>query len=396
LVPAHESQLKRISIFDTTLRDGEQAPGNAMQPEQKLDIALAMEAVGVDVIETGFPSSSPSDLKATRLIAESVTSARIATLNRAVREDVRMAVDAGGTERHHVQIMATGSEIHLTHKRGISQAEAQREVIDTIAYAKSLGVEHVTLGIEDATRGSDRLLRPLIEEAVDAGADLVGAADTVGCMTPSEFGALIGRMKSWVPPHIVVAVHCHDDLGLSLANALAGIQAGADEVQATLGGLGERAGNTPIEELIAVLTYKGEAIGATTTAQTEGLYAAFELLCKSIGMSAPRNKAIFGENAFATQAGIHQAGMLRAPITYEHIEPARFGRERSILVGRHSGRAVLRHLLEEMGQPVDEQFVQSLYTEYIAGRTNGDCLDLDTLRELIVDKHSVSRKTKAS
>jgi 2-isopropylmalate synthase len=215
-------------------------------------------------------------------------------------------------------------------------------------------------------------------------------------MTPSEFGALIGRMKSWVPPHIVVAVHCHDDLGLSLANALAGIQAGADEVQATLGGLGERAGNTPIEELIAVLTYNGEAIGATTTAQTEGLYAAFELLCKTIGMSPPRNKAIFGENAFATQAGIHQAGILRAPITYEYMEPARFGRERSILVGRHSGRAVLRHLLEEKGQPVDEQLVQSLYTEFVAGRTNGECLNLDTLRELIVDKRSVTREAKAS
>jgi 2-isopropylmalate synthase len=376
----------RVSIFDTTLRDGEQAPGNAMSPAQKLDVALAIEALGIDVIETGFPGSSPSDFEATRLIAESVTSARIATLNRALREDVRLAVEAGGVERHHVQVLATGSETHLKYKRGIGREEAQREVVDTIEYTKSLGVEHVSLGVEDASRGSDDLLRQLVQASVSAGADVLVIADTTGCLTPSEFGGLIGRVRSWVPPEIVVSTHCHEDLGLSLANSLAGVRAGAGEVQATLGGIGERAGNTPLEELIAVLTYSGSAVGATTSASTAALYPAYQLLCQAINLSPPRNKAIFGANAFATQAGIHQAGMLRDPITYEYIEPSRFGRERTILVGRHSGRAVLRYLFHDMRMPVDEQLVDSLYEEYIANRTNGECLDLDELREIVLEK----------
>jgi 2-isopropylmalate synthase len=385
---------RRISIFDTTLRDGEQAPGNAMRPEQKLEIALALEAIGVDVIETGFPSSSPSDFQATRLIAESVSSARIATLNRAVREDVRLAIEAGGPERHHMQIMATGSETHLEHKRGITAAEAVREVVDTVSYAKSLGAQHVTLGIEDASRGSDRLLRELVVESVAAGADTITVADTTGCMVPAQFGGLIGRIRSWAPD-VTVATHCHDDLGLSLANALAGIEAGADEVQTCLAGIGERSGNTPLEELIAVLTYRGDVLGATTTARTAGLHRAFELLCSTIGLTAPRNKAIFGVNAFATQAGIHQAGMLRAPITYEFVEPARFGRERTILVGRHSGRAVLRYVFDDLGLPVDERLVDAIYEENVANRTNGDCVDLAGIREIIRSRLTATSGARA-
>ncbi|MFI6044201.1 LeuA family protein [Nocardia sp. NPDC051321] len=382
--------LRRIRIFDTTLRDGEQAPGNAMRPEQKLDIALALESLGVDVVEAGFPSSSPSDQKAIAMVASSLTAAAVGTLNRPVREDIRIAVDCGGTEGHHLQIMATGSEIHLKHKRGVEQDEAQAEVIEAIGYAKALGVRNVTLAIEDASRGTDQLLRPLITESVAAGADSITVADTTGCLVPTQYGGLIARIRSWIPPEIVVSTHCHDDLGLSLANALAGIEAGADEVQTTLAGIGERAGNTPLEELIAVLTYNGDAIGATTTAEPEGLYTAFEILCETIALTPPRNKAIFGVNAFATQAGIHQAGMLRAPITYEYIEPVRFGRQRSLLVGRHSGRAVLRHALDELGLPVDEQLVDRVYTEQIANRSNGECLDLAGLSELMLATHAAT------
>jgi 2-isopropylmalate synthase len=386
---------RRISIFDTTLRDGEQAPGNAMLPKQKLEVALAIDEVGVDVIETGFPSSSPSDYEATRLIAKSGIKARIATLNRAVREDVRLSLEAGGTEDHHVQIMATGSELHLEHKRGISQAEAQEEVVDTVAYARSLGAEHVTIGIEDASRGSDALLRPLVEACVEAGADIIAPCDTTGCMTPAEYGGMIGRTRSWVPPEVMVSTHCHEDLGLSLANALAGIEAGAGEVQSALAGIGERAGNTALEELVAVLAYKGETFGVTTSASTEALYGAFEVLCRAIGTCAPRNKAIFGLNAFATQAGIHQAGMLRAPITYEAIEPGRFGRERRMLVGRHSGRAVLRFLFEDMDVPVDDKMIDDLYGEYIANRTNGECVEMHCLRDMITSRLGAGQRELA-
>ncbi|WP_433578851.1 LeuA family protein [Nocardia brasiliensis] len=378
-----DSAPRRISIFDSTLRDGEQAPGNAMSPEQKLEVALAIEAVGVDVIEAGFPASSPSEYEATRLLARELTSARIATLSRATHEDVRAAIEAGGTERHQLQILAVGSEIHLKYKRGIDQAEAIREVVNTIRYARSLGAEHLTLGIEDASRGSDSLLRPLVEESLAAGADVVAVGDTTGCLTPRAYGALIGRIRSWCGPGITVSTHCHQDLGLALANALAGIEAGADEVQATLAGIGERSGNTPLEELIAVLTYKGAEFGVTTSAETSGLYHAFEVLSGVIGLSAPRNKAIFGKNAFATQAGIHQAGLLRDPITYEYIQAKDFGRTRSMLVGRSSGRAVLRYVFDDMGIPIDEQLVETLYQEHVANRTDGHCIELSEVRELI-------------
>jgi 2-isopropylmalate synthase len=276
--------------------------------------------------------------------------------------------------------------VHLEHKRGIGRAEAQAEVIDAIRYAKSLGAKHITLGVEDSTRGSDALLRPLCEESIVAGCDVIGLADTTGCLVPSEYGDLVARVRSWVGPEVVIATHCHEDLGLSLANALAGIQAGADEVQATLAGIGERAGNTPLEELIAVLTYKSEVIGARTSATSEGLYAAYQVLAGAIGLAQPRNKAIFGVNAFATQAGIHQAGMLRAPITYEYIEPHRFGRERSMLVGRHSGRAVLRYVFDQLAVPVDEELVGLVYDDYVANRTNGECLDMGALKDIITSK----------
>ncbi|ORT57434.1 pyruvate carboxyltransferase [Streptomyces sp. CB03238] len=385
---SRNNQARRVSVFDTTLRDGEQAPGNAMSPDQKLEIALAIESLGVDVIETGFPSSSRSDFEATKRIAGAVTTARIATLNRAVREDVRLAVEAGGRENHHVQIMATGSETHLTYKRGISQAEAQAEVIDAIRYGKALGAQHITLGIEDASRGSDALLRPLIEASIEAGADCVALADTTGCLIPEEYGAQVGRVRGWIGADITLGVHCHEDLGLSLANALAGVRAGADEVQATVAGIGERAGNTALEELLAVLTYKGEELGVFTTATTKGLYEVYELLCWTIGLQPVRNKAIFGVNAFATQAGIHQAGMLRDPITYEYVQPADFGRERAILVGRHSGRTVLRHLLEELKVEADDVFVDSVYETYVENRTNGECITLDELRVILAGERA--------
>jgi 2-isopropylmalate synthase len=382
---------RRIRIFDTTLRDGEQAPGNGMDPDQKLDLALALEAVGVDVIEAGFPSSSPHEREAIGRIVDSLSSAHIATLSRPLYDDIRLAIELAGTERHHLQIMATGSDIHLEHKRGVSRAFAQAEVVEAIALAKSLGAKYVTTAIEDASRGSDDLLRPLIEECIAAGTDTLTIADTTGCMVPAEYGALVSRVRSWIPPHVIVSTHCHEDMGLSLANALAAIAAGADEVQATLAGIGERAGNTALEELIAVLIYRGEILGCATSAKPEGLYAAFEILSRSIGLPVPRNKAIFGINAFATAAGIHQAGVLRAPVTYEYLDPRQFGRERAIVVGPRSGRAVVRHVLLDIGVEADEHLIDRIYDDHIACRAGGDCIDLPGLRQEIVDSGLLER-----
>ncbi|MER8102608.1 pyruvate carboxyltransferase [Kitasatospora sp. NPDC094016] len=377
---------RRLRVFDSTLRDGEQAPGNAMNPDQKLELALAIEATGVDTIEAGFPSSSPRDFEATRLIAGALTTAKVATLNRAVRADIELAAEAGGVDRHQVQIMATGSDVHLEHKRGLTRAEGLHEIIDSIRFARELGFTDITLGIEDASRGSDDLLRPMIEAGIEEGAVTVALADTTGCLLPAEFGAQVARVRSWIPDHIILSTHCHQDLGLSLANALAGVEAGADEVQATIAGIGERAGNTPLEELAAVLLYKGEQLGLTSRLRTEKFYEAYQLLARIIGMSTPRNKAIFGENAFATQAGIHQAGMLRNPVTYEYVEPHSFGRERGILIGRHSGRNVVRNLFDQMGIGAERDLLDEIYETYIAGRADGTCIELGELRGIIAER----------
>ncbi|MGW7531808.1 LeuA family protein [Amycolatopsis sp. NPDC054798] len=377
--------LRRISVFDSTLRDGEQAPGNTMSPEQKLAIARGLEAVGVTTVEAGFPASSPSDFESVRLISKALTSAKFATLNRATRSDIEAAAEAGGVDNHQLQVMATGSNIHLEHKRGITRRDAVREIADSFRFAASLGFSDVSLGIEDASRGSDDLLRSLIESALSEGGATVVLADTTGCMHPAEFGGMVARVKDWTGGSARVSVHCHDDFGLSLANALAGIAAGAGEVQATLAGIGERAGNTALEELAAVLAYKGEQLGVSCEIKTQGLYAVYELLCAAIGPVAARNKAIFGENAFSTEAGIHQAGLLRNPITYEFVEPSLFGRERRIMVGRHSGRNIVRHVLEQFGFAAEagDPLLEEIYRTYIAEQVRGECIELDELRTVI-------------
>jgi 2-isopropylmalate synthase len=371
---------RRVAVFDTTLRDGEQAPGNGMGPEAKLALGLHIETLGVDTIETGFPASSPSDFEATRLLSQRLTRARFATFVRATREDVDAAVEAGGVRNHQVQILATGSDIHLLHKRGIGRAEGIREVRDTLAHARELGVTDLKVAIEDSTRGAPDLLEELVGEVLDAGATTIGLGDTCGCLLPDEYADLVAMVRTWAPRPISLATHCHNDLGLAAANALAGLRAGADEVEATLAGIGERAGNTSLEEVVAAIVYKGERIGLYTDVQPDLMYGAYQRLADTIGMSTPRNKAIFGGNAFATQAGIHQAGILRRPETYEYLEPARFGRQRELLVGRHSGRAIVRHLLDQIEVEPTDELVESLYAELISSRTDGHCDDLDTVR----------------
>jgi 2-isopropylmalate synthase len=390
------STSRRISVFDSTLRDGEQAPGNAMSPDQKVAIALALEAIGVDTVEAGFPSSSPSDFEATRMISEALTRAKFATLNRATPDDIDAAARAGGVDNHQLQIMTTGSDVHLEHKRGISRAEGLRETVEAFRHARSLGFTDITLGIEDASRGSDDLLRPLIDAAIGEGAVTVALADTTGCMIPAEFGALAGRVRSWIPDETALSVHCHNDMGLSLANALVAIEAGADVVQCTLAGIGERTGNTPLEELVAVLTYKADQIGARTDVDPAGLYQAYLLLQRSIGLVTSPSKPVFGANAFATEAGIHQAGMMRHPITYEYVEPHRFGRERTILVGRHSGRNVVRHLLREMGAAVEKDLEEDAYQQYIANRRDRDCISIGELRDILSSRLAARTSTAAA
>lgn len=381
---------RRVSIFDTTLRDGEQAPGNAMNPDQKLDVALRIEALGVDLIETGFPASSPSEFKATRLISQHLTTAKFVTFSRSSRKDVEAAVEAGGTHNHQVQVMATGSDMHLKHKRGITREQAVAEVVDAVKFARSLGIEDVSVPIEDASRGENELLRAITESAIDAGATTFVLGDTSGCMLPEEYGDLVARFRQWAPSPVIISTHGHDDFGLSTATALAGLQAGADEVQATLGGIGERAGNTPLEEIVALLAYKGEQLGLYSDVRTELMHEAYTALRKAIRLEEPRNKAIFGTYAFGTAAGVHQQGVFSNPSTYEYVEPSRFGRERSILVSRHSGRVVLRHVLAEFGLEFDDAELTRLYETHIAGREDGGAEPLESFRDRLAAELGVA------
>jgi 2-isopropylmalate synthase len=374
-----DAPTRDISIFDTTLRDGEQAPGNAMTAEHKLDLALRLEALGVDVIEVGFPASSPSDFKAAELVAQSVRKATIATLSRTVRADIELAVEAVGVDRHQVQLLATASDLHLEHKRGITRGDAIREVRDAVTFAGSLGVTDISVGLEDASRGAPDLLRALVETGLEAGANSFAVGDTSGCMMPDEYGELIATLRQWMPPETTLATHCHDDMGLSLANALAGVRSGADQVQTTLGGVGERSGNTALEELAAILAYKGTRLGATTRIRTEAIYETYLALKSAMRLEDVRNKAIVGSNAFSTAAGIHQAGVLQKPETYEYLRPDDFGRERSILISRHSGRAVLRYLIEKQGGELEPEVIGRLYDDLIGCRAEAD---VETLGEL--------------
>ncbi|ARF78362.1 LeuA family protein [Kitasatospora aureofaciens] len=383
-------ELRRISVFDTTLRDGEQAPGNAMTAEQKLDVAMAIQSLGVDVIETGFPAASPTDFKATRMMSEQLTDARLSSFCRSVPRDVEVAVEAGGIERHQIQLLVTGSDMHLEHKRGITREQAYAEVRAAIRTARELGVTDISIGIEDASRGEHDLLRGYCEIVAEAGATTIALGETSGCLVPAEFGDLTHTVRQWLPAETVLSVHCHDDFGLAVANTLAGLEAGADEMQVTLGGIGERAGNAALEELAAVLLYKAAHYGFTTTIRTERLYAAYQVLTRAIAMETPRNKAIFGQYSFATQAGIHQAGMLARPETYEYLEPSRVGRERSLLVGRHSGRGILAHLLEQLDVPATPELLDELYHDYIASRTGGECDELSVVRASLAQRFARS------
>ncbi|GIH26479.1 hypothetical protein Aph01nite_47890 [Acrocarpospora phusangensis] len=357
-----------------------------MTPEQKLDLALRIEALGVDTIETGFPASSPAEAEATRMISRSLTRARFTTFSRALRQDVEVAVAAGGIENHEVQILATASDLHLERKRRITRAEAVDEITDTVKFAAATGVPSVSVALEDASRGADDLLHALVDAAAGAGATCFAVGDTSGCLTPAEYGELIAKIRAWAPPHVQVFTHCHEDFGLSLANTVAGLQAGADGAQTTVGGIGERAGNTAMEELVALLTYKNERYGLYTDVDPAGMYDAYSALRRHIGLAQPRNKAIFGAYAFGTAAGIHQQGVLRDPSTYEFVEPARFGRTRSMLIARHSGRSVLRHLLDQLGAELDEGWVDELYRRHITDRPGGDCEDISVLRARLADE----------
>jgi 2-isopropylmalate synthase len=355
-------EVRHLSVFDTTLRDGEQAPGNTMSFEQKFEMFRVLDDLGLDLIEAGFPSATPYDFELTKELAKIARHSKICAFVRANRADIDTSLRAlQEADQFQIQTLAVGSKIHLDFKRKITAEAAIAEAVDAVSYLRAQGVQDISLGVEDATRGDFEYLQRLINAGVEAGATTIVLADTVGCALPHEFGGLVRRAKGWIGDSVKLAIHCHDDLGLALANALAGIEAGADEVQSTLCGVGERAGNTSFEELAAVLHYKRDQYRADISADRSKIYAACTKLIEMLGLPVARHKSIIGQYVFATEAGIHQHGMMNNPITYEYVEPHQFGRERQMLIGRHSGRSVMRQRLLQQGIEADEHLLEQLY-----------------------------------
>ena len=346
-----------VRIFDTTLRDGEQSPGCSMDTAQKLQMASALAELGVDVIEAGFAAASPDDFAAVQAIARSVRGSGVAALARCQRHDIERAAAAlEGAEKPRIHVFLATSDIHLAHKLRMSRSEALETAIAAVELARRHCAD-VEFSAEDASRSDPAFLAQVFSAVLEAGARTLNVPDTVGYAIPSGYGALFSFLKQNVKgiDQAVLSCHCHDDLGLATANSLAAIENGARQVECTINGIGERAGNAALEEIVMALRTRAPHYGVATNIRTQRLYPTSRLLVAVTGSVVARNKAIVGENAFAHESGIHQHGMLRHRETYEIMAPEDVGVSRSSLVlGKHSGRAALADRLKTLGHEMDE------------------------------------------
>ncbi|MFQ6058790.1 MAG: 2-isopropylmalate synthase [Anaerolineae bacterium] len=345
-------QMDKVLIFDTTLRDGEQSPGATLNIEEKVDIARQLARLGVDIIEAGFPIASPGDFEAVRRIALEVEGPIICGLARAERKDIDRAWEAvRQAPRHRIHTFLATSDIHLEHKLKMTRQECVARVRDMVTHARSY-CDDVEFSPEDAGRSDPEFLYEVLAVAIEAGATTLNIPDTVGYTTPDEFGGLIRGIMEHVPgiENVVVSVHCHNDLGLATANTLAGIRAGARQAEVTINGIGERAGNTSLEEVVMALHTRRQFYSLTTNIDTTQIIRTSRMVSSYTGLPVQPNKAIVGANAFAHEAGIHQDGVLKHPLTYEIMTPQTVGlAESSLVLGKHSGRHAFQAKLAELG-----------------------------------------------
>jgi 2-isopropylmalate synthase len=360
--------MDRLSIFDTTLRDGEQSPGASMNVEQKLEIASQLARLGVDVIEAGFPISSPHQLEGCRLIARQVRGPTIAALARAVQKDIDCAADALKEAEHpRIHTFLATSPIHMEYKLRKKPAEVLAMAEEAVRYARNK-VAEVEFSPEDATRSEIPFLCKVLEKVIDAGAGIVNIPDTVGYTTPDEFRDFLNALFAGTPNihKAVVSVHCHNDLGLAVANSVAAVLAGARQVEVTVNGIGERAGNASLEEFVMALSVRKDILPFSVGVNTKQIWNTARLVANTIGFPIPRNKPITGENAFAHESGIHQDGVLKKRETYEIMTPESVGRDASQLVlGRHSGLHGFRNRLAELGVPLSDEEAKKAYERFL-------------------------------
>jgi 2-isopropylmalate synthase len=358
----------RVYVFDTTLRDGEQSPGFALDGEAKLLFAKQLELLGVDVIEAGFPISSPGDFEACRQIASEVRGPMITALARAVKTDIEAVWGAiKEAERPQIHIVLSASDIHIQRKLGLSRTEVIRRGVEAVGFARSLCAE-VEYSPEDAGRADRDYLVETVEAMLDAGATAINIPDTTGYCLPQEFGGLIEYVISNVrhPERAIFSVHCHNDLGLATANSMAGITGGARRVECTINGIGERAGNTSLEEIVMLLKVRQASLGLEHAIDTTQIVPTSRMLAELTGVGVQPNKAIVGANAFAHASGIHQDGVLKDRLNYEIMKPEDVGlADNRIVLTARSGRHAFRHRLKMLGLAIPEDRMQEAWAGFL-------------------------------
>jgi 2-isopropylmalate synthase len=357
--------MRKIRIFDTTLRDGEQSPGASMNVEEKIQVARQLANLQVDIIEAGFAISSPGDFEAVKRIGNEVEGPVVCSLARAKEEDIRRAWEAlKDAPRRRIHTFHSTSDIHLRYQFRVSREEAIKRSVAMVELARSF-VDDVEFSPMDATRTDVNYLLEVVEAVVKAGASTVNIPDTVGYTTPEEFGELIGTIKKKIGEDAVISVHCHNDLGLAVANSLAAVYHGAGQVECTVNGIGERAGNCSMEEVVMAVRTRKDFFGAVTGINTREIVRTSRLVSKITGIPVQPNKAIVGANAFAHESGIHQDGLLKEKTTYEIILPEDIGLQSTKLVlGKHSGRHAFKTRLKDLGFALSQEELNSLFEKF--------------------------------
>ncbi len=357
----------RVVIFDTTLRDGEQAPGASMNQQEKLEIAHGLERLGVDIIEAGFPVSSKGDFESVKAVAEVIKNSIVCGLARSVKKDIDAAHEAlQNARRARIHVFLATSKIHMEHKLKKSQDEILQMAIDAVKYARQK-CDNIEFSPEDASRSEKEFLYKIIEAVINAGATTVNIPDTVGYSMPIEYGQLIADIKNNVPNihKAIISVHCHDDLGVAVANSLAAVRNGARQVECTINGIGERAGNASMEEIVIALKTRQDIYHCSTHIKTQEICRVSRLVSKFTGFPVPPNKAIVGNNAFRHESGIHQDGVLKERSTYEIIRPEDVGfMGTGVVLGKHSGRHALRERIKSLGVDLNEAELEKAFERF--------------------------------
>jgi 2-isopropylmalate synthase len=385
-----------VRIFDTTLRDGEQSPGFSMNTAEKIRLARQLAALNVDVIEAGFPIASRGDLEAVKKVAQEVRNVPIAALARAKKQDVDAAIEAlepAASSRLHV-FLAT-SDLHLRVKLNMSREQALEAITSMIRHGRK-HVGEVEFSAEDAGRTDIDFLCQVCRAAVDAGASILNLPDTVGYAVPEEYGAMFTKVREYLgdPDGVTLSAHCHDDLGMAVANSLAAVRAGVRQIECTINGIGERAGNAALEEIVVALSVRKESFGVTTGIRLDQLFPTSRMLTEITGAQVAPNKAVVGANAFAHEAGIHQDGIIKDPLTYEIISPQTVGvPARSLVLGKHSGRNALRQTLRDLGYEASDAELADIYARVTA---LADQSKQVRARDVIAIAHEVIRRRPAA